>query len=195
MEPIQGVLDENFFKVASPECLNALSRLVDDALGQRLQAYLDSTTVDNPTAVTIRNYLGQAIKVATFHLQLLERGSVKVVEKIELETIAGMRFDQQGVIKELEFLLSNIQYIRAYIEPRKKSDYDAFVSLLPAGYKTKVAANRVMFYQPRAGTRATGVGIIIRKRDVWTIALKGLQFRDYFARAGYTLDGYMLKEF
>ena len=195
MDPIRGVLDENFFQVATPECLTALSRLVDDALAQRFINYLNSTTVDNPVAVIINNYLGPAIKSSTFHLHLLERGSVKVVEKIELETISNMRFDQQAVIRELEFLEQNIKHVRAYIEPRKKSDYDAFFSSLPAGYKTKVTANRVMFFQPHARPRATGVGIIIRKRDVWTIALKGLKFRDYYAKAGYAMDGYMLKEF
>ena len=195
MEPINGVLDEAFFKVASPECLNALSRLVDDALAQRFINYLNSTTVDNPVAVIINNYLGQAIKSATFHLQLLERGSVKIVEKISLETIANMRFDQQAVIKELEFLEQNLQYIRPYLAPRKKSDYDEFYSLLPGAYRVKVAANKIMFCQARERTRATGVGIITRNRDTWTIALKGLKFREYYAKAGYAMDGYMLKEF
>ena len=86
MDPINGVLDETFFKVASPECLTALSKLIDDALAVRFTNYLNSTTVDNPIAAIINNYLGQAIKMATFHMQLLERGSAKVVEKIELET-------------------------------------------------------------------------------------------------------------
>lgn len=195
MDPIKGVLDEQFFQIASPECLDALSRLMDDALAQRFQAYLNSTTMDNPTAVIIRNSLGKAIKAATFHLLLLERGSVATVEKIELETIANMRFDQQATIKELTFLSENIQYIRAYIEPRKKGDYDAFVAALPHGYKSSVTNNRVMFYQPHARARATGVGIIIRKRDVWTIALKGLKFRDYCAHAGFAMSSYILKEF
>ena len=82
MDPINGVLDETFFKVASPECLTALSKLIDDALAVRFTNYLNSTTVDNPIAAIINNYLGQAIKMATFHMQLLERGSAKVVEKI-----------------------------------------------------------------------------------------------------------------
>lgn len=195
MEPVNGVLDEAFFKVASPECLNALARLVDDALAQRLINYLNSTTADNPVAITINTYLGQAIKAATFHLQLLERGSVKIVEKISLETISNMRFDQQAVIEELEFLEKNLQYIRPYLPPRKKSDYEEFCALLPNGYKTKVAANKVMFCQVRERTRATGVGIITRNRDTWTIALKGLKFRDYCAKAGFDMGGYMLKEF
>ena len=180
MDPINGVLDETFFKVASPECLTALSKLIDDALAVRFTNYLNSTTVDNPIAAIINNYLGQAIKV---------------VEKIELETIANMRFDQRAVIEELEFLEKNIKYVRSFLEPRRKADYDAFVALLPAGYKTKVANNRVMFYQPHAKMRSTGVGIINRKRDVWTIALKGLKYREYIARSGYAMDSYMVKEF
>ena len=195
MDPIKGVLDEAFFKAASPECMEALSRLVDDALALRFINYLNSTTLDNPVAKIINNYLGPAIKSATFHLHLIERGSPKIVEKIELETISNMRFDQRAVIEELEFLEQNIQFVRSYIEPRKKSDYDAFLASLPPGYKTRVSANRVMFYQPHARARATGVGIIIRRRDAWSIALKGLKFREYFARAGYAMDGYMLKEF
>ena len=118
-----------------------------------------------------------------------------MVEKIELETIANMRFDQRAVIEELEFLEKNIKYVRSFLEPRRKADYDAFVALLPAGYKTKVANNRVMFYQPHAKMRSTGVGIINRKRDVWTIALKGLKYREYIARSGYAMDSYMVKEF
>lgn len=195
MDPIKDVLDEHFFTVASPKCLEALSRLVDDALAQRFQAYLNSTTADNPVAVIIRDSLGKSIKAATFHLLLLERGSVGIVEKIELETISNMRFDHLSTIQELTFLSENIQYIRAYIEPRKKADYDTFVSLLPSGYKSRVVNNRVMFYQPHARARSTGVGSIIRKRDVWTIAMKGLRYRDYCARAGFVLDSYMLKEF
>ena len=85
--------------------------------------------------------------------------------------------------------------MRSFLEPRRKADYDAFVALLPAGYKTKVANNRVMFYQPHAKMRSTGVGIINRKRDVWTIALKGLKYREYIARSGYAMDSYMVKEF
>lgn len=195
MDPIDGILDEAFFKVASPECLTALSKLIDDAMALRFIKYLNSTTVDNPVAATINNYLGQAIKVSTFHLKLIERGSAKVVEKIELDTVADMRFDQHAVIEELEFLEQNIKYVRSYLEPRRKVDYDAFVSLLPAGYKTKVVNNRVMFYQPHAKPRSTGVGIINKKRDVWTIALKGLKYREYIAKAGYALDSYMVKEF
>lgn len=121
MDPINGVLDETFFKVASPECLTALSKLIDDALAVRFTNYLNSTTVDNPIAAIINNYLGQAIKMATFHMQLLERGSAKVVEKIELETIANMRFDQRAVIEELEFLEKNIKYVRSFLEPRRKA--------------------------------------------------------------------------
>ena len=34
MDPINGVLDETFFKVASPECLTALSKLIDGAFYQ-----------------------------------------------------------------------------------------------------------------------------------------------------------------
>lgn len=195
MDPIKGVLDERFFEVASPECLTALSKLVDDAMALRFKSYMEATTVDNPVVSIINNYLGQAIKVATFHLLLLERGSVRTVEKIEIETIADMRFDQLAVIKELEFLEENIKYIRPYIEPRSKSDYENFLSLLPREYVPRVTANSTMFYQPRARARATGVGIIVRKRDIWTLALKGLKFRDHFARAGYMLDGYLLKEF
>lgn len=52
-----------------------------------------------------------------------------------------------------------------------------------------------MFYQPHAKMRSTGVGIINRKRDVWTIALKGLKYREYIARSGYAMDSYMVKEF
>lgn len=195
MDPINGVLDEAFFKIASPECLAALSKLVDDALALRFVAYLNNPAADNQVVAIINSHLGQAIKVSTFHLKLLERGTAKVVEKIELETIADMRFDQRAVIEELEFLEQNIQYVRSYLEPRRKVDYDVFVSLLPAGYKTKVANNRVMFYQPHAKTRSTGVGIINKKRDVWTIALKGLKYREYIAKAGYALDSYMVKEF
>ena len=119
MDPINGVLDETFFKVASPECLTALSKLIDDALAVRFTNYLNSTTVDNPIAAIINNYLGQAIKMATFHMQLLERGSAKVVEKIELETIANMRFDQRAVIEELEFLEKNIKYVRSFLAERR----------------------------------------------------------------------------
>lgn len=195
MDPINGVLDEAFFKVATSECLSALARLVDDALALRFLKYLENEDADPQVTAIINQYLGPAIKSSTFHLKLLERDSVKVVMKIELETISDIRFDQQKVISELEFLERNIQFVKPYIEPRKKADYDAFLSSLPRGYRERVTANRVMFYQPHARARATGVGIIIRKRDVWTIALKGLKFRTYFAKAGYAMDGYMLKEF
>lgn len=194
MDPLKGVLDEKFFLEASPNCLAALARLVDDALAKRFQSYLEQAG-DSEAAKVIQQHLGDAIKASTFHLQLIERGSVKVVDKIDLSTVGRMRFNQQEVIEELTFLRDNMKYIRSYIQPRKKSDYEAFVASLPAGYKSRVVANRVMFFQPHARARATGVGNIIRKREEWMVALKGLQFRDYFARAGFMLEGYQIKEF
>lgn len=195
MDPIRDVLDEQFFLEASPECLHALAKLVDDALALRFQTYLEAPEANGAVTKMIEEYLGPAIKAATYHLRFLERGSEKLVDKIELETIADTRIAVRPIIQELEFINENIQYARAYIEPRKKSDYDAFLSLIPRGYKTKISANSTMFYQPRARARITGVGQIIKKRDIWTIALKGLKFRDYFASAGYALDSYQLKEF
>lgn len=45
MDPINGVLDETFFKVASPECLTALSKLIDDALAVRFTNYLNLSLI------------------------------------------------------------------------------------------------------------------------------------------------------
>lgn len=194
MGPIEGVLDEKFFLSASEKCLDALARLIDDAIASRFQAYINAPEADQQVVSIIKEHFEQVLKTATFHFTLLERGSPAIVAKIELEAVAEMRTDQQALIEELEFLEENYQYIRAYIKPREKRDYERFTASLPRGYISRVEANKVMFYQPRAKQRPTGVGIIIRKHDIWELALKGLKFRRYFLQAGY-MEGYMMREF
>ena len=200
MDPIYGVLDENFFLTADDTCLKALSKLIDDALATHLQNYVESDDALAEVVAVIEKHLGDVIKSSTFHNVLIERGIPKLVEKLTLDTIAEMQSGQEEVIRELEFVENNFKYIRTCIEPRSKADYEDFVRLLPNGYGERVKANRIMFYSPREKARYTGVGILIRRKDTWTIALKGLRYRKYYAsetvqgRAGIT-GSYHIKEF
>jgi len=195
MDPIPSVLDEQFFSVASEECLISLAALVDDAMAIRLQTFLAAVPESNIAAQNIRKYLGDAIRSATFHLVLKERGTCQLIEKISLETLAGIRIDTTPIIEELEFVQENFQYVQAYLAPRKKTDYETFYALLPTQYKSKVAANKPVFFQPAARPRPTGASVIINRKETWTIALKGLKYRKYCAGAGLFMDGYALKEF
>jgi hypothetical protein len=131
----------------------------------------------------------------TFHLLLLERKIPDLIRKIELETVAEMWPERTEIIADLEFVEKNLNSVRAYLEPRTKMVFEAFCAWLPEGYYKPVLDNQIMFYHPREHTRATGVGIIIKKKTIWLMALKGLKFREYFANAGFALDSYKLKEF
>lgn len=195
MDPVKGVLDEQFFLQASPECLTALAKLVDDVLARHLIEYLESTTTDNPVAVRIQQYLGDAITDATFHLVLEKRGSAAIVEKIDLYTLGTAPIDRRQLLSELQFLEDNFSHIRAYLEPRKSEDYTAFLSLCPYAYTTRVQTNRSIFYEPKAKRRYTGVGIIVRRHREWVIALKALQFLDYYSHLPIGGNMQLLKEF
>lgn len=195
LDPIKGVLPEQFFLDASPECLSALAKLMDDALARRLIQYLESTVSDNPVAVKINKYLGDAILDTTFHITLQERESVQLIEKIDLQSLSKAPIDRAQVVKELQFLEDNFSHIYAYLEPRKLEDFEAFINLCPLTYVRNINVNKSLFYQPRAKRRYTGVGAIIRKHREWSIALKGLKFLEYYTRLPIGANTQFMKEF
>lgn len=195
MDPIKDVLDEAFFLQASPECLLAFSKLIDDGVATLLQRYLETVDVDHPVAQVINNYLGEAMRTATFHLVIKERKLHDLVAKLNLESVADMQVGRAEMRKQLEYLQDNFPYIRARIEPPTKEDFVHFQKTAPNGYDRIIAANSLMFYQPRATARMTGVGNILRRWSECEIALKGLQYRDYCDTKGFVHGSFLVKEF
>ena len=195
MEPIKGILDENFFLVASDECLTAMSKLIDDMVAKHLQLYVADPSSDPAVVARIKNFLGEAMMQATFHNILKERGSCSIVRKIQLAALPTITGDVTEIINELEFLQANYHYVHPYIEPRRKEDYDAFLRHVPRAYKTKIEANKVFFYQAAAVRRSTGVKIIIDRHDEWVIALNGLKTIRYFLQQGLGSNNYITTRF
>lgn len=193
--PVEGVLDEHFFQVASPECLDAFAKLVDPGIAEMLQNYMAAPTADSQVVAIIRDRLGEAIKRATFHLLVHERGSVRLVNQLSLETLATAHIDRDALIEEFEFILDNVQYIKARLEPNKQEDFNYFLLSVPSDYREVVSVNSLMFYQRNARPLLTGLGPIVRNRATIAIALKGLKFRKYTDSLGIGSGHYLLKEF
>lgn len=194
MNIIGNVLDEQFFVEASDTCLERLALLVDDALAKRLKDYLKKVP-SGVAADRIQEHLFEAIKLNTFHLELLEMNYVKNVKRLMLPTLLDRRTDLDEILEELLFLQHNMPYIVNYCKVRNEEDYDEFYESLPSDYKEVVEQNKIMFYSRNERERRTGVGIIRDKRHVIDIAIKGIEYRKYMTSIGVDLNSYKVKEF
>lgn len=194
MNIIGNVLDEQFFVEASDTCLKRLAPLIDDALAVRLKEYLKKV----PAGVAsdrIQEHLLEAIKLNTFHLELLEKNYVKDVKRLMLPTILDRKTDLDELLEELLFLQNNMPYIINYCKVRNEEDYEEFYESLPANYTTVVEQNKIMFYSRNERERRTGVGVIRDKRHMIDIAIKGIEYRKYMTSIGADLNSYKVKEF
>lgn len=194
MEPVPGILDEAFFRVATNECLDALATLISPVLAGVLQEYRSSSLAQADVISIIDRHLGSALDAITFHETLYERKSSSKVRAIVLQSLAIKPIDS-SLLEELEFLQQNYQHIRTTMTPPTFEEFLDFLSTAPDAYSATIAANQDLFYTPRAKPRSTGGYTILQKANLWQIALKGLRFKGHIAQKGKAYDGYLIKEF
>lgn len=194
MNPIDNVLDEKFFEDASDVCLGALAKLIDDAIAVRLKRYVELNP-DSVVTKRIQEHLGEAIKLSTFHFELLEKDYVRDIKKLILPNVIEPDTDTDALLEELLFLQENMPYIVSYCKTRTEDDFMKFVESAPPEYQRTILSNRPMFYHNKEHERRTGVGAIRNKRDVIDIAVKGIQYRKYMSSIGISTRSYKIKEF
>lgn len=204
MDVLKNILSEADVMYMSDATLISLGKLVDDKLAKRLKKYLDDSEGYYGVKNRIKELIGATIETALFHEVALERGIVDLVSKINLETLAFASIDIDKYIEELIWLKEHKSFIKSYIEPRRKTDFDDFVRGLRElevpdevpHYKDvvkRVTANSMVFYSRNERPRATRIGILITMSDTWEMALKGLQYLQFCNKKG--IIGYLCKEF
>lgn len=192
MDPLTGILDEKFFILASNECLEALSNLIDDKLAHRFQKYLEQADEESFTKRKIEMRLGEAIRRATFQDVLDARDFTKTLSDLNLHRVAYTPIERQKkLMEDLMFLQENYKYISVNSNVRTKATYEKFLRSLPYGnvtqasgktipYSSAVVANKLAFFDPKEPyRRSKAASMILQTRTRWSIALKGLQYMAY----------------
>lgn len=186
MDVLPNALPEKFFAEASQECLDALVPLVDLGIAKHFQKYCTELNYNAGVANIIQRNFGDAIMRATYHQTLHDSGIVRRLKELNLDAVGAMRDvgEMESMVKDLEAVIDNFQFIKATIPPRSKEDYEKFYSLAPDEFQRGIAANRDYFYYPRAAEVSTGLGYLISHKPDYEIALKGLRTRLAFAKSG-----------
>lgn len=176
MYVLPGALPEEFFLEASPECLEALAVLVDPGIARFINKYMKNANAREDVKAIIHKYFDTAIKHATFSQELYDNGTADILRNLNFDVIASMTDTaaMQKLYNTIDTVLSNKEFIHSTIMPNTKTDYENFLCLCPAAYKTSVASNRDYFYYPRAKEANTGLGVVIRHETDLQIAAKGL---------------------
>lgn len=200
MDVLPGALPESFFLEASDECFQCLGKLIDVGIAQCIERYKQSPD-SNPAVVRIINEkLGEAIKHATYHLTLRESGVLEFVNNFNLDIIshygevptscATQVQEMRNIMKTIEEIFDNRQYIHATIAPRKKDDFDAFWHYAPDKYKSQITANRRYFYMPHQKEYGTGLNRLMSRLTDMTILYRGLEARLNVYNSSYGSGGW-----
>ncbi len=186
MDVLPNALPEQFFADASDECLKALVPLVDLGIARHFLNYCSSATANPGVAGTIERYFTEAIKHATYHQELHDTGVVATLKELNLDSLGVMTSvkEMEALVATIEKVTNNFKFIHSSIKPRSKADYDDFLSKCPNAYIKGIMANRDYFYYPHAKEISTGLAYLVSHRQDLEIALKGLETRIMFAKAG-----------
>lgn len=179
MDVLPGAIDEQFFLLASDECLAALAKLVDVGMSSYINSYFNSGGSNSEAYAKVHAWLDEPVKHVTFHKRLHNEGIVAKLHNINMDAMAISTNVQEmdELITAIDILYENKQYIHANIKPRKKDDYEHFLSLVPEPYRARVKANKNYFYVPNARTGSTGLAFIVARSADIDILYKGMKFR------------------
>ena len=186
MDVLPGALPEEFFRVASDDCLQALVPLVDIGIARKLKEYCANPEANVGITAIIERHFGPAIKHATFHQTLHDSGVVESLRTLNMDAISTL-VDLAAIdkmIETFEVFRTNRAYIHSRLQPRSKEDFEYFKSLCPEQFLRGINVNRDYFYYPHAKEINTGLGSIISKEKEIDIAYKGLQARKMMIRSG-----------
>lgn len=142
--------------------------------------------------------MGKAIKRALFSVELDKLGYAELISSLDLYHVA---FAQLSTLSDLYtvllYLEENFEYIKTTTNIRTRSMFEKFYESLPMGkirlpngrehtYAAVVSANKSAFYQHRETQRRSyAASAICNKRTIWTIARKGIEYRNYCAKQGF----------
>lgn len=179
MDVLPKTLPEQFFLDVDTDCLAKLAAVVNFGTACTFRDYIDSPNHNPTVAKIIEDNLGDAIKRATFHQELHDKGIVKALRSINLGAIAAMHNvdEMQKLVDIIEYVRANSKYVRATIHPVTKDEYTLFYVSVPDVYKDAIRINRDYFYDSRGRDFSTGLGIIVRRQQEIDIAYKGLKYR------------------
>lgn len=179
MDVLPKTLPEQFFLDVDTDCLAKLAAVVNFGTACTFRDYIESPNHNPTVAKIIEDNLGDAIKRATFHQELHDKGIVKALRSINLGAIAAMHNveEMQKLVDIIEYVRANSKYVRAAIHPVTKDEYTLFYVSVPDVYKDAIRINRDYFYDSRGRDFSTGLGIIVRRQQEIDIAYKGLKYR------------------
>jgi hypothetical protein len=194
MDILQGLISEREFMDMSDSTVEAFARLLDDKLSMRIFAYYNNEGADAEVKQRIDAKLMPTIERMLFNKAVEERGLVELVTRISLDELKYLNIDRAKAVRDLEWLSANKDKLKAYIEPRRKEDFEAFLEDLSKPIRIKVKQNIEMFYNRYERSRRTGVGSLITQSVTWEMALKGLKYLAYLESIGIHTS-YLGKEF
>ena len=179
MDVLPKTLSEQFFLDVDTDCLAKLAAVVNFGTACTFRDYIEGPNHNPTVAKIIEDNLGDAIKRATFHQELHDKGIVKALRSINLGAIAAMHNveEMQKLVDIIEYVRANSKYVRATIHPVTKDEYTLFYVSVPDVYKDAIRINRDYFYDSRGRDFSTGLGIIVRRQQEIDIAYKGLKYR------------------
>lgn len=192
MDVISGIFGEAEFRAMPDEMIVCLGRLLDDKLATRIKNYLTAPQADKELVGRIKTLIGDKIEKCTFHVDVLQRGSVELISKLSVPTLAYREVDLNFLDTELSWLKQNKDKLKSYIEPRKREDFQEFIYHLkelqkamigkPKEYSNlleRVTANKNAFCAANEKPRPTRIGTIVSQSQNWEVGLNGVKFLIY----------------
>lgn len=186
---VMGEIELSYFTEAD---LSALEMVLDDTLATYLLQYMQNPESNPDVVARVQESVGRAVESLTLPAILRDKGILDLLVGLSPE---GLFQQDTAMIKDqLTFLERNIDKAREFVQPRTKAVYDNFVdSLLGAearlrmdgltptftDLKQRIISNRFMFYVPNDKGHKTGIDIIHRRRKIWTICLRGIEYMEY----------------
>lgn len=221
---IKGIFEEVEIANFTSDDIEALGTLLDDKLSQKVMLMINNSktskvrTDSNPWAVHLckqidlfEKLIGDKVRRYTFHLDIASKGFIESISKLDIETVYEVFKGEE--VKQgksmLEYLFANRKFWISDLDPRRKTDYDRFFSLVMQlerranvmahnlsvnGLPVKacnelckrVSDNKSIFYGQNEKPRKTGVGILLAKETAMKVVLHGFNFRERVQAEGAT---------
>lgn len=188
---IEGLIGEQEFLYMSKETMEALSHLIDDYLGEMILAYVNKPDANTEVVSRILEELGDALYTATFNVDI--DSDLATVCKTSTELMGDIDIDRTATIEKLRWLSGNKMFLRPFLPPRSKADFDTFMKGLsmieyPDGVSpsprllSTMKNNSMLFYKRNEKPRNTGLGYLSTRADDWEMKLEALMFSVYKSR-------------
>lgn len=208
MDIIPSLIAEQDIQYMPDSLLLAFSRVFDDILASKFNAYISNPQADKSVVGRIVSVIGDSIKSHTFHETVIANGTKDIVSNLSLETLAYAHQDYGLLINTLQWAKENRPYMRATVNPRSRVNYEALEreargydnlvmnNQYPVIYDNmyeRIKANKKLFYSPNEKEKGTRINVVIRKSQDCDIALLGAKYLQYCKENN--LVGWRVSEF